>query len=195
MRWAKVSPLGAVTALVDHMAGGLVREQVHGFVAFHGESQQIDHVAGKGDGGGCLPLAMLPGQGEGLRGGLGHGADPPLVQAGLDAAWVHLGDDGHAARDLHGLSLGAAHAAQAGRYKEPSGQVPVLGDAELDPAGVEQGAVGAVDNPLGADVHPPAGGHLSVVGHPQGHGPVPVRLIVEHAHHEGVGDQDPGGSR
>ena len=35
-------------------------------------------------------------------------------------------------------------------------------------AGVEQGVEGAVDDALGPDVHPAAGGHLPVVGHPQG---------------------------
>ena len=53
-----------------------------------------------------------------------------------------------------------------------AGQVAVLGDAQLQTAGVEQGVEGAVDDALGPDVHPAAGGHLAVVGDAQGGGAV-----------------------
>ena len=50
-----------------------------------------------------------------------------------------------------------------------------------------------MDNALGPDVHPAAGGHLPVVGYSQGGGPVEVLLIVEIPHHQAVGDDAPGG--
>ena len=41
---------------------------------------------------------------------------------------------------------------------------------------------------MGTDVHPAPGGHLSVVGDAEGRRDVEVLLVVEHAHHEAVGD-------
>ena len=74
-------------------------------------------------------------------------------------------------------------------------QILVMGDAQLQASGVKQGIEGAVDDPLGPDVHPAAGGHLAVVGHPHLLGDLPVLLVVEHAYHQGVGDDYPGGVR
>ena len=50
-----------------------------------------------------------------------------------------------------------------------------------------------MDDALGSDIHPAAGGHLTVVGNAQGGCPVEVLLIVKGAHHEAVGEDDPGG--
>ena len=49
-----------------------------------------------------------------------------------------------------------------------------------------------MDDALGPDVHPAAGRHLSIVGHPQGGGAVEVLLVVKGAHHQAVGDDAPG---
>ena len=119
-------------------------------------------------------------------------ADPALGVAGVDAGVVHLGDDGGGSGNLGGLALSAAHAAQARGDEEPSRQVAVVGDAELEPARIEQGVEGAVDDALGPDVHPAAGSHLAVVCHAQGRGPVEVLLVVKGAYHKSVGDDDPG---
>ena len=50
-----------------------------------------------------------------------------------------------------------------------------------------------MNDALGSDVHPTAGGHLAVVGHAHGGGPVEARQIVKFAHHEAVGNDHPGG--
>ncbi len=120
-------------------------------------------------------------------------AHPALGEPGVDAGVVHLRDDGGGSGDHGRFALGAAHAAQTGGHEQPPGQVLILGDAQLQPPGVQQRIEGAVDDALGPDVHPAAGGHLAVVGHAQGRRPVEVLLIVEGAHHEAVGDDHPGG--
>ena len=120
-------------------------------------------------------------------------ADPALGVAGVDAGVVHLGDDGGGAGDHGRLALGAGHTAEARGDEQLSGQILVVGDAQLQPAGVQQGVESAVDDALGPDVHPAAGGHLAVVRYAQSRRPIEVLLIVEGAHHEAVGDDDPGG--
>ena len=76
-----------------------------------------------------------------------------------------------------------AHAAQAGGDEQPPLQVAVLWDAQLEASGVQQGVERAVHDALRTDVHPAAGSHLSVVGHAQLHGGVPILLVVVEAHH------------
>ena len=185
--------LGAVAAVVGHVAAGLVAHQIHVDVLLIEVLQQIHHVAVVGDGAGRAVRQVPPGHGQGLVQAAGALADPALVVPGLDAGVVHLGDDGHRPGDLRRLALGSAHAPQPGGHEQPPRQVPVGGDAQLQPPGVEQGVEGAVDDALGPDVHPAPGGHLAVVGHPQGGGPVEVLLVVEGAHHQAVGDDAPGG--
>jgi hypothetical protein len=81
--------------------------------------------------------------------------------------------------------LGAAHAAEAG------GQEPAVGEiaAVVLAAHLHEGLVGALNNPLGADVDPGAGGHLAV------HGQALAIELVEVVpgrpvrHQVGVGDQ------
>ena len=188
----KGQPLGAVSAVIGHMAGGLVAEQVHMHVVVIQVFQQIHHVSVIGNGAGGLIRQVPPGQGQRLLQTVGALTDPPLGIPGLDAGIVHLRDDGHRSGDLRRLTLGPAHAAQARRHKQPPGQVPVGGNAQLQPSGVEQGVERPVDDALGADVHPAAGRHLAVVGHAQGGGAVEVLLVVKGAHHQAVGDDAPG---
>ena len=49
-----------------------------------------------------------------------------------------------------------------------------------------------MDDALGPDVHPAAGGHLAVVGNAEGSGAVEVLLIIKGTDHQAVGDDDPG---
>ena len=50
-----------------------------------------------------------------------------------------------------------------------------------------------MDDALRANIHPAAGGHLSIVRHPHLLTDLPVLLVVEMADHEGVGDDDTRG--
>ena len=154
--------------------------------------QQVHHISVIGNGAGGLVRQVPPGQGQRLLQTVGALTDPPLGIPGIDAGIVHLCDDGHGPGDLRRLALGPAHAAQARRHKQPPGQVPVGGNAQLQPSGVEQGVERPVDDALGTDVHPAAGRHLAIVGHAQGSSPVEVLLIVKGPHHQAVGDDAPG---
>ena len=185
--------LGAVAAVIGHVAGGLVGEQIHMDVVVIDILQQIYDVAVVGHSAGLLAGLVLLGDFHSLGQVAGAVAHPALGVAGLDAGVVHLGDNGGSPGDLSGLALGARHAAKTGGDEQAAGQIAVLGDAQLQAAGVEQGVEGAVDDALGADVHPAAGGHLAVVGHADGGGPVEVLLVVVHAHHQAVGDDAAGG--
>jgi len=49
-----------------------------------------------------------------------------------------------------------------------------------------------VDDTLGADVHPAAGGHLAVVGNTERGSAVEVLLVIEGTDHQAVGDDDTG---
>ncbi len=124
---------------------------------------------------------------------MGDQIDPALLVAGLDPGFIHFSDDGDPPGNAAGLALGPGHAAQARGDKEESGQVTVFRDTQLLPSRVEEGVVGAVDDTLGADVHPAAGRHLPIVGDAHGGGPVKVGQVVVLADHESVGQDDPGG--
>ena len=67
----------------------------------------------------------------------------------------------------------------------------VLSQPQIQPSRVQQRQVRPVHDPLRPDVHPAAGGHLPVVGHAQLRGLVEVGGVVELAHHEPVGVDDP----
>ena len=54
----------------------------------------------------------------------------------------------------------------------------------------EDGVERAVYNALRTDVHPASGGHLSIIGDAHLFGDLPVVLVVEHADHQRVGDND-----
>ena len=190
----KGQALGAVAAVVGHMAGGLVAHQIHMDLLPLQIFQQIHDIAVVGDGAGGLFRQMRLRQRQRLRQGSGSGADPALREAGVDAAVVHLGDQRHRAGDLRGLALRAAHAAQTGGNEQAPRKIALPGDAQFEPPGVEQRVEGAVDDALGADIHPAAGGHLPVIGHAQRRRPVEVLLVVKGAHHQAVGQDDPGRS-
>ena len=174
------------------MTGCLVRQQVDVDVVVDRVFYEIHRVAVKGNGKALFLALVLKGEFICLGRIIHRFFDPALIQPGLYPRIIYLRDDGHAVGDFHGFTLGAAHAAQPGRYEQIAGQVLISGDAELCSAGVEDGVVGAVHDALGADIHPPPGGHLAIVGHTQRHGAVPVFLIVEATHHQRIGDDGPG---
>jgi len=184
-------PLGAVPAVIRGVAGGLVRQQLDGHPSLHRVFEQVHHVPLVGDGERLAAGHGRLGQAEHLAQVGAHRRHPALLVPRADARRVHLGDDADAAGDLHRLGLGAAHAAESRRNEQMAAQVLVVADPQPEPGGVQDGVERAVHDPLRADVHPAAGGHLAVVGHAELHGPVPLGLVVEHAHHERVGDDHP----
>ena len=78
--------LGAVAAVVGHMAGGLIAEQVHVDVVLQDVLQQVHHVAVIGHGTGLLLGLVLLGDLHGLGQIGGAVAHPALGVAGLDLA-------------------------------------------------------------------------------------------------------------
>ena len=70
-------------------------------------------------------------------------------------------------------------------------QVFIWCQAQSPATGIQYGVESSMHNALRPDVHPAAGGHLAVVGDAQLFGDFPVILIVEHADHQCIGDDDP----
>ncbi len=186
----KGQSLRAVAAVVRDVAGGLVGEQVDVDVFLDQVLQQVDDVAVVSDRARLAGLLRRLRPLQRLIEAVGVLVDPALGVAGHDAGDVDLGDDRGRARDVGRLALCAGHAAKAGGDIELAGEVALLRDAQHQASGVEKGVEGAVDDALRADVHPAAGGHLAVVGDAQSGGAVEGFLIVEHADHQAVGDDD-----
>ena len=182
--------LRAVAAVIRHVAGGLVAHQVDMDVVVVQVLEQVDNVAAIGDSAGLAFLLVVESDLGGLFERVGAVADPALGVTGLDTGIVDLGDDGGSAGDLSSLALSAAHAAKTGGDEQTAGEVLIVGDAELQTAGVEQRVERAVDDALGADVHPAAGGHLTVVGNAERSSAVEVLLVIEGTDHQAVGDDD-----
>ena len=75
---------GAVAALVNGMAGGLVGEQLDEDAFALGIFEQVDHIAVIGDGAGLPPIHRLAGHTEGFGDALGHMPHPTLTVARLN---------------------------------------------------------------------------------------------------------------
>ena len=115
----------------------------------------------------------------------------PLVdvtrrQAALDAGRIDFDDERDPAVHRHGERLRAAHATEAGGHDEPAAQRA----AEVASRQLGERFVRALQNALGADVDPAAGGHLPV------HRQAAIFEIAEMRprrpgrHEQGVGDED-----
>ena len=184
---------GAIATVIHRMARGLVGQQVDGDVLLDSVLQQVHDVAVVGNGNSSAFAHGFVGLVEGFVHVVCHAAHPALAEACLDARAVHLGNDGRRACHFGRLGLGTAHTAQAGGDEQPPPEIAVLWDAQLEASGIQQGVERAVHDALRADVHPAAGGHLSIVGYAQLHGGVPVFLVVIESHHQGVRDDDARG--
>jgi hypothetical protein len=119
----KGDALGAVAAVVGHVAGGLVGEQIDGnAVLVDRVFQQIDDVAVVGDGKGPAGLSRPAAHGKGFI----RSADDtihPALGGGSRCGFIHLGDDGNRPGNLGRLGLRAAHAPQARGDEQAAGQV------------------------------------------------------------------------
>ena len=109
----------------------------------------------------------------------------------LDAALDPVGIDVDAQRDavVHRdrQRLGAAHAAEAGRERDRAGERA----AELAPGDLGEALVGALQDPLGADVDPRPGRHLAVHREAERLEPAELLPVRPLRHEVGVGEQDP----
>ena len=108
----------------------------------------------------------------------------------VDARRVDFGDYRGGAGYLGGLRLSSAHSAESGRNEEVPRKSLALSEVELLAARVEQRVVGSVYDSLRPDVHPAAGGHLSVVRYAERGRAAEVLGVVEESDHKAVREDD-----
>ena len=98
----KGNALGAITTVVNRMAGGLIRKQIDLNVMVNRKFQQIDHISIKGNGNRLFLMLMFAGDFEGFSRVIDDASDPPLLETGLNSGIVNFGDDAHAIGDFNG---------------------------------------------------------------------------------------------
>ncbi len=170
------------------MGGGLVGDDVDlgGLIAVEDEGEDLGGVADESDRERLLVPLRLDDLGQC---GVEVGLDLVEVALGLpavEAGPVDVDDEAGAAVEGDRERLGAAHAAATGGDRQGSCERPV--EALAGDRG--EGLVGALEDALGGDVDPRAGGHLAV--HHQAFGfecaeVLPVRPVADEV---GVGDED-----
>ena len=187
------APLGHAPALrqvaMHRVVGrGLVGHHVRGNATGHQLGEHVGGVAEQTDGDGVAALPGLFDHGQRLIQAVGLLVHIAGTQTKIDAGLVALHRDhreaGHGGRQR----LGAAHAT------EPAGQDPApLGFAvEVLVGHREEGLVGALHDPLSADIDPGACGHLAVHHQALLIELVEVLPVGPVRHQVGVGDQHPG---
>ena len=120
---------------------------------------------------------------------LGDLVEVAVLHPPVQARRVDVDDEAHPAVQRDRQRLRPAHAAApAGQGEGPreGAAEPLLGDRG-------EGLVGALHDPLGADVDPRAGGHLAVHREPEVLEPAELGPGRPVAHEVGVGDEHPRG--
>ena len=118
---------------------------------------------------------------------VGLDVEVAVLDAAGDPRLVDVDADRDAVVHGHGERLGAAHAAEAGGERDGAGEgatEPLVGDRR-------EGLEGALEDALGADVDPRAGGHLAVHGQAELLEPAELLPVGPVADQVGVGDQHP----
>ncbi len=125
--------------------------------------------------------------GDGVVEVVRHLVEVARLEPALDPVRVDL--DGEAGGPGEGgrKRLGAAHPAQPGGEDGVAGQV---GRAPVNLPGGGEGLVGALEDPLGADVDPRTGRHLTEHRQPLGLQPPELVPVGEPGHEQRVRDQD-----
>ncbi|EAR52350.1 hypothetical protein OG2516_07732 [Oceanicola granulosus HTCC2516] len=181
-------PAGGEVAVHGVVGAGLVGDDV----GAHAAPDQLGHqFGGVADQRHRLRLARrgpAPDHLERLVERAGLGVDVAGAQAEVGAALVALDGEAAGAGHHRGERLGAAHAA------EPGGEDPAPREvaAVMLAAGLDEGLVGALHDPLGADVDPAPRGHLAVHGEALAVELVEVLPGGPARHQVGIGDQHPG---
>ncbi|MNO85326.1 hypothetical protein D3C76_766970 [compost metagenome] len=189
----QLAPLGDAPPLrqvaMDRVVGrGLVGHHIRGDAAGHQLGEDVGGVAEQADGDGGAALLGLLDHGQRLIQAMSLLVDVAGLQAKIDAGLVALhGDHGEAGHG-GGQGLSAAHATQA-PGEDPA---PLRFAVEVLVRHREEGLVGALHYPLGADVDPRAGGHLAVHHQTLLIEFVEVLPVGPVGHQVGVGDQHPG---
>ena len=164
---------------------GLVGDEVGGEPAAHQLGIDVRGVAEQRDRQRLLRFDGLVGEAQRLVQSVRRHVDVRSLEAALDAVRVDLDAQRDAAGHRDGERLGAAHAAEAGGEDEPAGEI---GAVVLLPGGRE-GLVRALQDALGADVDPAAGGHLPVHRQAQRIQAPELVPVGPVGHQVGVGDE------
>ena len=156
--------------------------------ALHQLGEDLGGVADQGDGLGLAGPGPAVDHRQRLVERVGLLVDVAGAQAEVGAGLVAFDGEAGGAGHHRGERLGAAHAAEAGGEDPAALEVAAVVLA----AGLDEGLVGALNDALGADVDPGAGGHLAV------HGQALLIELVEMVpgrpvrHEVRVGDEDAG---
>ena len=73
-----------------------------------------------------------------------------------------------------------------------SAQILILRNTQLEPTGIQQCIECTMHDALRTDIHPSTGRHLPIIGNSHLSCFVPIMLIVEHAYHHRVGNDNTG---
>jgi hypothetical protein len=169
------------------MRRGLVGDDVEPLACIRPGRLDLGGVADQGDRQGQAVGRRGPCPAERLVGVTGQPVDVADLQPPPGARLVDLDAQRHAVVHRHGQRLGAAHPAETGGQgdRAPERAPEVLAGA------LGERLVGALEDPLGPDVDPGAGGHLAV-HHQAGRLELPEDLPGGPLPNEvGVGDEDP----
>ena len=167
------------------MRGGLVGDDVDRRVLLEQRGEHLGRVAEHADRQRLARVARLDGERHGVLERVGLHVEVAVLDAALDPALVDVDADRDAVVHRHGERLGAAHAAEAGGQRDGAGQgavEPLVGDRG-------EGLEGALEDALGADVDPRAGGHLAVHRQAEVLEPAELLPVGPVADQVGVGDQ------
>ena len=169
------------------MRGGLVGDDVDRRAALEQRGQQLGGVAEHAD---RQRPPLVAGRDRHLHGVLQRGrldVEVAVLDPPLDPGLVALDADRDAVVHRHRERLRAAHAAEPGGDGDRAGEraaEPLVGHRG-------EGLEGALQDALGADVDPRAGGHLAVHRQPEVLEPAELLPVGPVADQVGVGDQHP----
>ncbi len=167
------------------VGGGLIARDIGHDVVLDEVGEKVVGVAGHGDRAGLARGAGGEGASDAGRDRRLNLVEVAARKAALDASRVDLGEQADGVQHLCGQRLSPAHAAQTGRDEEPPPEAVAVILAGDGGKGFER----ALDDPLGADVDPRAGGHLAEHGQALGLEAVEFVQGGPGRHEQAVGDE------
>ena len=167
------------------MRRGLVGDDVDRRVLLEQGREHLGRVAEHPDGQRLPGVARLDRELDGVLERVGLHVEVAVLDAALDPAVVDVDADRDAVVHRHGERLGATHAAEPGGQRDRAGERA----AEALVGHGRERLEGALEDALGADVDPRAGGHLAVHRQAEVLEPAELLPVGPVADQVGVGDQ------
>ncbi len=150
--------LGRHVAAEGVVGRRLVRDQVELLPGRRPRRLDLGGVADQGDAQRLTRCGRVPGPAERLGRILGQPVHVPDLEAAPRPCLVDLDDDRDAVIHRHGQRLGATHPTQTGGQGHGAAQAAT----EVLAGGFRECLVRPLEDPLGPDIDPRAGGHLAV---------------------------------